>query len=305
MKEFKVTAMVVNVQVREVWAHNLHQELDLISNMHTSCPLPYVFLDTEFPGFLRQTPRDAMEEARYNDLRFNVDRMKLVQLGITLTTDGENFYAWQFNLKDFDHETDACSEPSVAFLKKSGIDFDRNRREGVSSEELSKLLQAKLISVRRGETRWVTFHGLYDLAYLIKLVCEGPVPDSLSGFVRRVRELFGQVYDVKYMSRAISGCLVDLGLARLSKALMIEWTGCSHQAGHDSLLTALVFVKLKAYRGLDETMYVGVLYGIEEETTKSHYPMVYAEQKLSGSELYQYCDHEGNVWVFRVPCVQA
>ncbi|XP_020259057.1 probable CCR4-associated factor 1 homolog 9 [Asparagus officinalis] len=206
------------------------------------------------------------EEEIYSALKYNVDRMKLIQLGITLTNE-ESYASWQFNMKDFDPRVDDCSEASIEFLKKSGIDFGKNLRDGVSADVLSKgLVENSLL--RGGEgLKWITFHGMYDLAYLIKIVYgQTPLPDTLAGFLRLVRKLFGtRVYDLKHMAKEYDASLSEVGLVKLSRVLEIEWTGSSHQAGHDSLLTAMAFWKMKReFPDFDEGKHAGILYGFEE-----------------------------------------
>ncbi|XP_020259053.1 probable CCR4-associated factor 1 homolog 11 [Asparagus officinalis] len=252
--------------VRDVYANNVHQELELMSALRKS--FNFVIIDTEFPGFLRSTPRGASEEEIYSALKYNVDNMKLVQLGITLSN-GKISLAWQFNLKDFDHEADNRSEDSIELLKRSGIDFDKNRKYGISADVLSIGLTEKLIAGCEG-LKWITFHGLYDLAYLIKLVYKMPLPETLAGFLGLVRILFGpMVYDVKYMAKRCSAYFAEVGLVKLSKMLGINWRGKPHQAGHDSLLTAKVFWEMmNKFDGFKEDEHAGILYGFEENARK-------------------------------------
>ncbi|CAA7400625.1 unnamed protein product [Spirodela intermedia] len=168
----------------------------------------YAAMDTEFPGFLHQTPRFAM---------------KLIQLGLSFSGDGGRRRTWQISFRDFDvaSPSDARSEASVELLKRSGVDLARTRREGVG----------------RRKPRWVTFQGLYDAAYLVKLLTGAPLLPKLPGFARLVGATLGRVIDVKYLTRFCGG--FHLGLARLADTAGVKLEGgAAHQAGVDALLTA-------------------------------------------------------------------
>lgn len=58
--------------------------------------------DTEFPGVIARRTGDK-QGTHYQTLRFNVDRLKLIQLGLTFTDEEGNFpdgcTCWQFNFK--------------------------------------------------------------------------------------------------------------------------------------------------------------------------------------------------------------
>ncbi|CAD5191579.1 unnamed protein product [Musa acuminata subsp. malaccensis] len=97
---------------------NLVEQLELILSLRGSYPI--VAIDTEFPGFIRDTPRNATEEERYNDVKHNVDNMHLIQLGVALFDEGGNTpwpgCCWQFNFSDFDPDVDASSPDSIELL---------------------------------------------------------------------------------------------------------------------------------------------------------------------------------------------
>ncbi|XP_073109544.1 putative CCR4-associated factor 1 homolog 8 [Elaeis guineensis] len=253
------------MEVREVWRQNIAEELKLMLELIRR--YRYIAVDTEFPGFLRSTPRNASKEERYRDLKSNVDSMKVIQLGITLFDEPGNMpfprcCCWQFNFCDFDPAKDAHSEASLELLKRSGIDFDKMRRQGLEADLCSILLQDLLNSCRG--LRWITFHGLYDVAYLLKLLTGAPLPDTLHGFLILAGSLLGRCYDVKHIARFCDGLLGgETGLVKMSKMMGIELAGTHHQAGYDSLLTGLLFWAIKMAFRIDEDAFVGILYGLE------------------------------------------
>ena len=106
------------VHLREVWADNLVYEFFLIKEAISRFPL--VALDTEFPGTIFQLNRDKSSMSRatpyenYSLMKSNVDLLKIIQLGMTLSDShgnlpsfgSESHYAWQFNFRDFNIEHD-------------------------------------------------------------------------------------------------------------------------------------------------------------------------------------------------------
>ncbi|XP_008449177.1 putative CCR4-associated factor 1 homolog 8 [Cucumis melo] len=77
-------------------------------------------MDTEFPSFLRSTPRGAPEEHLYQDLKFNLNHLKILQLGLTLMDENEHVgLSWVFTFFDFDEQTDFSSPTSIQYLKNN------------------------------------------------------------------------------------------------------------------------------------------------------------------------------------------
>ncbi|KAK1267451.1 hypothetical protein QJS04_geneDACA014622 [Acorus gramineus] len=243
----------------EVWKNNLHNAfytLEACKNEFT-----YISLDLEFAGFLRDTGRYAPEHVRYADLKYNVDNLKPVQIGLTLSD-----YTWQFNLSGFDADADLSGNNAVDFLRNSGIDLERNLREGVAVDDFAKLFKKAFVDGGRNgqQHRWITFHGLYDFAYMIKILTAAPLPGNLGEFLSLVATFFGRVYDLKSMAKWCHGLMGgEIGLVRMANILNID-ISCTnpHQAGHDSLITSKVFCVIKRKYKLNEQEYQGCLYGL-------------------------------------------
>lgn len=254
--------MMAMKQVTEIWKNNAVHEFNTISRSIAACR--YISVDTEFPGFIRRTPFRASDEQRYRDLKLNVDSMKIVQLGFTLY-DGKGRAlgpSWQVSFKEFAPESDSHAAESIELLKSSGIDFDRNRRDGVDAYSFSDLLLRNVIRpCRRGGARWVTFHGLYDLAYIIKLLLPIPLPETLPEFMALVDRHLGVVLDVKCIAKSC-GISERVGLIKMAEELGLVPEGQHHQAGHDSKLIGEVFEKLKDRFRFNEDKFVGVVYGV-------------------------------------------
>ncbi|KAF3336766.1 putative CCR4-associated factor 1 11 [Carex littledalei] len=106
-------------QMRPVFEHNLAMEFAIINQVADS--YQYVTIHTEFPGLVYKTirhPRNLSPEHRYSLVKANVDNLKLIQLGITLSNrDSDKSMTWKFNFRGFDPEIDSQDPSSIELLK--------------------------------------------------------------------------------------------------------------------------------------------------------------------------------------------
>lgn len=227
-------------EIMNVWDENLEVEFDKIMNLVEK--YNYISMDTEFPGIVNQ----GENIVGYNFIRANVDDMRLIQVGITLSDEnGESpkpINTWQFNLK-FNLEQENHSKPSIDLLKEAGIDFDQLNLQGIPDLKFAELLLSSGL-VLNEETHWITFHGAFDFGYLIKLITNAKLPQTLDRFNANVKTFFPSVYDLKII---VSECpeLKNGSLAKLGHDLDVKRSGIMHQAGSDALLTLQCFFKIK------------------------------------------------------------
>ncbi|TMW83681.1 hypothetical protein EJD97_000992 [Solanum chilense] len=261
------------IMIQEVWADNLESVFDDISDF--SNEYPCISMDTEYPGkiyhlpvpFSLQTPADE-----YNELKSNVDELKLIQVGITLSDDngnlpelvikGERFrVVWQFNFSDFDSTRDRHVEASIQLLVDSGIDLEKNLRLGIRSIDFGELLMSSGL-VCNDSVSWVTFQGEFDIAFLLKILRGRNLPDSLDEFFKFVKMFFGdKLYDVKRLTWHFPH--VHGGLDEVAGQFnLVRVAGMQHQAGSDSLLTCHVFYRMRNDFFVNGVPDAGVLNGL-------------------------------------------
>ncbi|KAL0240970.1 hypothetical protein GEMRC1_006206 [Eukaryota sp. GEM-RC1] len=255
------------VIIQDVWTDNLEQEMDHICNIIHR--YPYVAMDTEFPGVVVRPDRhieddhEQMRKYQYDLLEGNVNKLKIIQLGLTFSDENGNLpesgpCTWQFNFH-FDLDTDMYHEESIKLLVTAGIDFQKHRTHGISVDEFGAFLLESGLVINE-DVRWIAFHSCYDFAYLLKVLIGKKIPKSEKEFFTTLRRYFPGIYDVKWMMQELS--FPQFGLNRLADELSVVRVGPTHQAGSDSLLTSAVFFKLRAAYSLDLNEIVGTLFGL-------------------------------------------
>ena len=228
--------------IREVYQDNFIEEIKKLSSLLNQ--FKYIAFDTEFPGVVFQSPIQS-REAYYKQIKANVDKLKLIQLGITICDEKGNYpkgiSTWQFNLK-FDLNNDKYSPESIALLTNSGIVFEALSEKGIPFDIFGEYLVTSGLILNE-DLHWISFHGIYDFAYLLKYITNLPLPETENLFFDTLKMYFVNFYDIRVLVRShdhFRGSLMKLG-----QELSLSRTGIQHQAGSDSLLTSEVYFKLK------------------------------------------------------------
>lgn len=252
--------------IRDVWGDNLEAEMASIREIVQN--FPCISMDTEFPGVVVK-PVGSFKSSNdylYQNLRCNVDLLKIIQLGLTFCNEeGElapGVCTWQFNFK-FSLNEDIYAQDSIDLLTRSGIDFRRHEEYGIDIHYFAELLVSSGC-VLCDDVTWISFHSGYDFGYLIKtLTCKRLALEE-DEFFSELKLYFPRFYDTKYLMKYCEG--LKGGLNKLGEDLSVERIGPEHQAGSDSLLTQATFFKMRQlfFEGeMDDERHMNILYGLE------------------------------------------
>ena len=163
---------------RSVWSYNLESEFELIRSVIAL--YPFISMDTEFPGVVFQShPSFRQPQNNYAVMKANVDIMHLIQVGLTLSDSNGNLptfgtsnrFIWEFNFCEFDVTQHPHAPHSIALLQCQGMDFEKNRKFGVSSVRFAELMMLSGLLCNNNIQR-VTFHGAYDFGYMVKILSQ-------------------------------------------------------------------------------------------------------------------------------------
>ena len=123
-------------KIINVYKSNFIDEMRNISNNIKK--FNYIGMDTEFPGTLY-----SPDLTSYQAIKQNVDSLKLIQVGITLSDKNGNMplegCVWQFNL-NFSLKKDKFAKDSINMLTNCGIDFDQLEENGIDHEIFAEYL---------------------------------------------------------------------------------------------------------------------------------------------------------------------
>src|SRR5690606_1130095 len=92
------------------------------------------------------------------------------------------------------------------------------------------------------EIHWVSFHGAYDFAYLLRLLLNNNLPEMESAFLEDLELYFKNFYDIRILLKSTESLKGSLN--KIAQELDVVRIGTTHQAGSDSIVTAEVFFKL-------------------------------------------------------------
>lgn len=248
----------------EIWSDNLNSAFSDMRSLVKR--YKYIAMDTEFPGVVAKPIGNFSSHSTfvYQQLRCNVDLLKIIQIGITFSDSEGNsppLSTFQFNFK-FDLNTEMYAQDSMKLLLEAKLDFEKHRKYGIEVEEFGNLLITSGL-ILSTEVTWLSFHSSYDFAYLFKIVMCNPLPTTEPEFFKYLNMLFPNFYDVKYLLRGSK--LVKKGLQEIAEELGLKRVGIQHQAGSDSLLTRDVFfgVRKMFYHQEDISKHSVKLFGIE------------------------------------------
>ena len=266
-KSISINANNEQPGIIEVYEDNFVEEIKNIGSLIED--YNYIGMDTEYPGTVFCV-HNMTKDFYFRTLKMNVDSLKLIQLGITLTNSkGEfpknnKYHTWQFNF-EFDKNTDRITQSSLNLLEQCGIDFNKLKKKGIKHKLFAEYFMISGL-VLNPDIRWISFHGCYDFGYLLKLLINGNLPETEKEFMNLLDIYFINYYDIKTMVKRKDN--LQGGLNKLAQNLEVLREGKTHQAGSDSVVTIDVFFKLIKSGILEESKILkdkNLLFGVGNE----------------------------------------
>ena len=233
-----------HIGIKEVYEDNFIEEIKVIGGLLEE--YNYIGMDTEYPGTVFMV-QQLSKDFYYRTLKMNIDSLKIIQLGITLTNSkGEypknyKYHTWQFNF-EFDKKVDKITPSSLNLLEQCGIDFNKLKRKGIKHRLFAEYFTISGL-VLNPDVIWISFHGCYDFGYLLKLLICQSLPESEKEFLNLCNLYFINYYDIKTMVKRMDN--LQGGLNKLAQNLEVLREGKTHQAGSDSVVTIDVYFKLR------------------------------------------------------------
>ena len=124
---------------------------------------------------------------------------------------------WQFNFK-FDTKTETFNPRSIDLLTRSGINFDRLAKEGVSHKTFAEYFMISGLIANEDMT-WAGFHTDHDFAYLLRIISGENIPGNPQYFLTTLKYYFPTVVDLKVIVEQTLDNDLRGGLSRLASVL--------------------------------------------------------------------------------------
>jgi CCR4-NOT transcription complex subunit 7/8 len=136
------------------------------------------------------------------------------------------------NFHSIFNRNDKYVSESINLLKDAGIEFKNLTEFGIDPIAFGDLLTSSGL-VLNDEIKWITFHGSFDFAYLLKNLLCTDLPNTMDQFMDLIRQYFPNIYDLKIIVAEMND-LKNGSLSKLAMDLDIRRTGSQHQAGSDA-----------------------------------------------------------------------
>jgi len=152
----------------------------------------------------------------------------------------------------------------------AGIDFDLNLKKGINLEDFAEQFLSSGL-VLNDDIHWITFHGIYDFAYLIKALNNLLLPKEEEEFYSSVSTYFPNFYDIRIIISNFNW--IRGSLSKICHDFDIKREGVTHQAGSDSLVTTKLFFKLLvSYSELiDFNYYKNQIFGLRNDNPEEEF----------------------------------
>lgn len=260
---------------------------------------PYVSVSCVWPGIVSRPI--VYHEYSYHSIKQTVDLVDCIQIGLSFADSSGRRPAYpnafQFNFT-FNHNTDVLLDSVIDSYLSCGFDFTRAETDGVDMADFGEILLNSGL-LMNSNIYWITYHGCYELAYLLKALSGSVLPTCLDEFNKCLYDYFVSCYDVKCMlqtvwddhnafasgnSPSLREACQSLGLKDLVAYLMNG--DMSIRGGLNGVLVSACFfntLKIHFNNKMDDSIYNGRLFGLEDPPIPHSMPSCNCSPRSSSS----------------------
>ena len=109
---------------------------------------------------------------------------------------------------------------AISLLKNSGINFELLKSKGIDHDLFAEILISSGV-VLNEDIKWISFHGGFDFAYLLKLINPDALLQTEKNFYSDLSRYFPRFYDIKYLIKDFDH-LKDDGLNKLATDICVD-----------------------------------------------------------------------------------
>lgn len=106
-------------------------------------------------------------------------------------------------------------------LKDAGINFNSLFDFGIDHLKFAENLISSGMVIN-DDVKWITFHGAFDFAYLVKALTNEDLPQTLEQFQFKCKQFFPSMYDTKIIAAEMDD-IKGNSLQKLANELCVSY----------------------------------------------------------------------------------
>ena len=157
---------------------------------------------------------------------------------------------------------DINNSESIDLLKSCGVNFEQHAKQGIDPVRFGELFTMSGLVLNSSIT-WITFQGLIDIAFLLRILTGCDLPEMPADFNAILHIFFPQLYDVKVLVEKVP--IYAGSLLKIARDLKLKEEKDRFQSAEESRLTVCVFFKIRGlvYKNVIDDKFNGKLFYLQ------------------------------------------